>query len=818
MSDVPPAKKRKVAKITQFFISQRPPVHDAAVQPTDERPLQDSPPQDPSSTSSLQNQTSAQANTSAATTSSVAMFHGLPLSVDRLISLHPFLRKSKEKDGKRTRIMVKCLTCSMYESDAKRASGNNQVVPYSTGARTEGESGAKRLIEHLKGKPHQAAEDARKLCESFQRQTDKHPWLKLFNKYRVQEVKKLVKLAMDVYNDTMCETVSAFSWPSRSLTSELSDRLLEQFSEDWDSPYTSFTPTGLEMHYRDPDIYFEMLRCIADKVKEATLQKIKSCDGYGVQIDGSSDRQQLGVKFVTARVIKNHEMFTVFVAAMEPVGKGAAGLLEALGRSLEHPGDLAAFSLQFKDNCDEDGDLLRDAAPIDFQNSVFSKLLVLSTDGEAANTGPKTGLWRKLQDEVGRFVLCIWCICHRTDLAFHDMVSSVAEIKHWYSQLKESVKYFRLSTSRTKIVKTHCSVLKVTFKAFVNPPDVRFAEHILDMCSCMLENYRACIATWDELSSSADETSLRRQAAGFRRMWDLNGMQYRLTALMADILHHLSCLQKEFQKADLLLFDIPEIQERYVQRIAAMESKPYPGGAEESFYNVEDSDEERDCPIPPQSRKTHNRFVTRSDRSILAVRQEAVMTLKQRLEERIDEEQSSVISNLKAVFDSRNAEEMAGNGRTFLEMLKMESVHNLMDQCIDLFVMHSELRDPQLSLKKRFEIISGFAKNPSPLGLLVDLVISAVPHSMSVERTISHYNNFRSDRRLSMSLQGVNDRLMIALNGPGTSHFDPRPAVAAFLQSKQRRYKEPNLEKYEQRAFMKNFFRGQKSSFDSDTV
>ena len=57
-----------------------------------------------------------------------------------------------------------------------------------------------------------------------------------------------------------------------------------------------------------------------------------------------------------------------------------------------------------------------------------------------------------------------------------------------------------------------------------------------------------------------------------------------------------------------------------------------------------------------------------------------------------------------------------------------------------------------------------------------------------------------------MSLQGVNDRLMITLNGPGTSHFDPRPAVAAFLWSKERRYKEPNPEKYEQRAFMKKFY------------
>lgn len=145
------------------------------------------------------------------------------------------------------------------------------------------------------------------------------------------------------------------------------------------------------------------------------------------------------------------------------------------------------------------------------------------------------------------------------------MVTSVAEIKRWYSQLKESVKYFRMSSTRTKCVRKHCNSLNITFKAFVNPPDVRFAEHIHDMCSCMLVNYQACIATWDELSVSADEVPARRQADGYPKMWERDGIQYRLTSLMTDLLHHLSCLQKEFQRADLLLFDVPEIQDRYIR-------------------------------------------------------------------------------------------------------------------------------------------------------------------------------------------------------------------------------------------------------------
>jgi len=88
----------------------------------------------------------------------------------------------------------------------------------------------------------------------------------------------------------------------------------------------------------------------------------------------------------------------------------------------------------------------------------------------------------------------------------------------------------------------------------------------------------------------------------------------------------------------------------------------------------------------------------------------------------------------------------------------------------------------------------------------VNLVLSAAPHSMVVERAVSHYNIFRNDKRLAMSLQTVNDRLLIALNGNDTGQFDPRPAVGNFLSSKHRRYRETKLETFSSRPFIKKVF------------
>ena len=124
----------------------------------------------------------------------------------------------------------------------------------------------------------------------------------------------------------------------------------------------------------------------------------------------------------------------------------------------------------------------------------------------------------------------------------------------------------------------------------------------------------------------------------------------------------------------------------------------------------------------------------------------------------------------------------------------------------------SETNQPIPSIADRFHTISKhvcqlYSKAYVQLPLLVNLVLCANPHSMGVERAISHYNLIRSDRRLSMSIQSTNDRLMIALNGPGTAYFDPRASVSRFLMKKERRLGIPMCSTYTSRPFVQKFFR-----------
>ena len=127
---------------------------------------------------------------------------------------------------------------------------------------------------------------------------------------------------------------------------------------------------------------------------------------------------------MTVRSISTEgELNTAIVAAVQPEVNGADGLLEALLTALKRPQE----------------------EPVTSANDLMRRLAGLTTDGEAANTGKRCSLWKKLQDHLGRRVLTVWCVCHRSDLALESVEDMVPELKHWRSDLVAVATYFHTS-------------------------------------------------------------------------------------------------------------------------------------------------------------------------------------------------------------------------------------------------------------------------------------------------------------------------------------------------------------------------------------
>jgi hypothetical protein len=72
---------------------------------------------------------------------------------------------------------------------------------------------------------------------------------------------------------------------------------------------------------------------------------------------------------------------------------------------------------------------------------------------------------------------------------------------------------------------------------------------------------------------------------------------------------------------------------------------------------------------------------------------------------------------------------------------------------------------------------------------------------------VSVHNKIFTACRSTTEEDTINARMVIALNGAGTSSWDPREAVATFLRKKERRQRNPECEIYSERKFAAKFFR-----------
>jgi hypothetical protein len=341
-------------------------------------------------------------------TSSV-WYKGCKLDVDWL--LQHFVQLQPVKLGRRQG--VKCLTCEDNISQAKKVARNG-TVPIADGTRE-----LQRIVDHLQGDVHAAALRAEKAKKEWEAQSEKHPWVKSMKKHNADVINVLTRLAIDIHNDSMVKTLSAWSWPSRSLAQVHVDNLIARFSEH--GLGTEFMPFKMNDSscalYRNPDIYKEMLTIISSEQLKSVTESIKTSDCFAIQADKSVDKYNSESLYVTARYMDptTYQLKLAFLGECHSKLRGADGMVEAIS------------------NCLVSCDLLQVAK---------EKLVGLTTDGESANTGRHGGMWIKLSGMLGRGLLNFWCFAHRSDLALENIEATLPEFWHWKADLKALATYY----------------------------------------------------------------------------------------------------------------------------------------------------------------------------------------------------------------------------------------------------------------------------------------------------------------------------------------------------------------------------------------
>ncbi|KAF0759420.1 DUF4371 domain-containing protein, partial [Aphis craccivora] len=444
-------------------------------------------------------------NVSNSTSVNSEWYKGSKLDVNWLIQTFDFLKKVKL--GKRSGIQ--CILCFNQISEAKKLSRNGQV-PIADGVRCDGKKELMRILDHLNSDAHNAACCAEQTQTLWMSQSNKHPWVKLLKSHESEVVTNLIELAIDVHNDSRVMTLSANSWPSRSLSKIHSNAQIATYREHGlDSNFVSFNPSKAVLHYKDPNIYREMLDIIAEIVMESVSEDLKKSICFSIQIDGSVDKYSVDNKFITARYLdETNAIKNVFLGESHSSKRGAEGLLDCILSTLKKLG---------------------------LENISKEKLLGLTTDGESANTGKKSGLWVRLREYLKKDTLCIWCVAHRCDLAFSDIESMVTEVKHWKINIKSVATFYRGSAIRTDELKMISEKEGVKFYRFPQHFEVRFVEHLILLCESVWKNMPSMIKHWNNIVTADAEISNKKEKAivrGFLKLWKEDGDQLFYTALM----------------------------------------------------------------------------------------------------------------------------------------------------------------------------------------------------------------------------------------------------------------------------------------------
>ena len=169
----------------------------------------------------------------------------------------------------------------------------------------------------MTSEPHIAATNKKKMDEAWEECVTPHPWLRALTAYNKTVFVMLLRMAIDVYNDCLIETVSVRSCPMRSLACFPSNhRLAARRENGADVEFVPFTPASNDLHYRDPNYYKQMLDVIYELEKVRLSQMFNRCIVVSVQIDDTYDRQMLDHTFVSGRMAKSDGSVTSVLVVM----------------------------------------------------------------------------------------------------------------------------------------------------------------------------------------------------------------------------------------------------------------------------------------------------------------------------------------------------------------------------------------------------------------------------------------------------------------------------------------------------------------------
>lgn len=579
-------------------------------------------------------------------------------------------------------------------------------------------------------------------------------------------------LMITVYNDAKRKTLSAHSWPSRHVASEMANHF------KINGNLCTYSP---RLEYITPANHGEFINCIVQGDLKNLAARLKDSLALSLRVDGSVDRTQDHNIYVLANVVhKNGTMDTSFIGFDIPkaVPLMPNGKPEKFAPSLEYY------------NC------VKSIANNVVSWDDFIKLISsLVTDGETLNTGNEHGLWARLQKEAERLnlsIITIWCVAHRLNLAWKDLCRFISLIADLIKDASGLSTHFHTSGERTHKLHTVAIKNKLTEPLrYLNYFEVRWTQYTFDLFSVTLRNWRAAMLYFIE-----------EREIGLSNFWLLYD-RIRLLAFLTDILSLLKTFQKTFESDTVSILVLQNKKQTLCDRLLEFIDKPKENGWEQEFLSSLDLKDDGKYFFG-------HKLLTYSGRSNRLGR----CTFTELNRKRIIETLINLI-NERMSFDLElqdNLKPLAEINRSFsrqsLQLCHKAIIPDLNEEefYVDYALAGDLLNGKKFDspLQTLGELIQLDPDNLMVLKTCLARVAAAKPHSSDVERIISKtiipnqisalftvvcsgvYNLLKDTDRASLGPDTLFNYLYINMNMPPLHEYDPGDAVKLWMQKKKR--------------------------------
>ncbi|KAK0142792.1 E3 SUMO-protein ligase KIAA1586 [Merluccius polli] len=360
--------------------------------------------------------------------------------------------------------------------------------------------------------------------------------------------------------------------------------------------------------------------------------------------------------------------------------------------------------------------------------------------------GKKSGAATRLTSRFPK--LFVWhCMNHRLELAVSDAVDEVNSVNHFKTFIQKLYSLYSMSNKNER------ELINAAAAAEVGSQLLRIGR-ILDV-RWVASSFRTVRAVWTSLgalvqhfkNACCDETRSTKDRQMYRGLLDrVQSPEFICDlGLMYDTLHELSLLSQELQSRSITLLRAEHLLKRSIRVIQSFKESPGEKDSEAleakktgvSVYNTENNG-----------------------------KAEFLQSLVNNLEKRLSFE-DEIIKDLSILDQSK--------------WPSKPSIRHGEEQIKRLCKRFNLCTDQALNGMR--DLLEQPTSEPKDLKPLMNCMKTFPVSTAECERNFSLMNNISSDKRAVLLISNISNLMMININGPPTSKFDPRKYTRTWLKS-----------------------------------